>query len=52
VRETGGWANFVTDKLGNIEIGKAGKYLLAVEPRTKPGMAVMNLKSVRLVPVK
>ncbi|MCK4294237.1 MAG: alpha-L-fucosidase [Planctomycetes bacterium] len=52
VRETGGWANFVSDKLGSIKISKSGTYLLTVKPKTKPGGAVMNLKSVRLVPAK
>jgi len=52
VRDTGSWTNFVSEKLGIVKIGKAGTYTLAVKPKTMPGGAVMNLKSIVLVPVK
>jgi len=52
VKDTGGWTNFATEKLGTLKINKAGTYTLSVKPKTMPGSAVMNLKSVRLVPTK
>jgi alpha-L-fucosidase len=52
VKETGSWTDFVTEKLGSVQMGEAGKYTLTVKPSTKPGLAVMNLKAIRLVPAK
>ncbi len=52
VKDTGSWTNFVTEKVGTVKIEKAGNYNLSVEPETMPAGAVMNLKSVSLVPVK
>ena len=52
VRDTGSWTNFVTEKLGKVKITNPGTYNLSVKPETMPGSAVMNLKSVTLVPVK
>ncbi|MFO8014303.1 MAG: alpha-L-fucosidase [Phycisphaerae bacterium] len=52
VEETGGWSAFKTVDLGQIEIPKAGRVSMAVKPQSKPGTAVMNLKSVTLTPVK
>jgi len=52
VRETGSWTDFVSEKLGTVKIGKAGVYTLAVKPKTMPRGAVMNLKSITLVPIK
>jgi len=52
VNETGSWTDFVTEKLGSVQMGEAGKHTLTVKPKTKPGLAVMNLKSIRLVPAK
>ncbi|MBN2138200.1 MAG: alpha-L-fucosidase [Sedimentisphaerales bacterium] len=52
VRETGDWAEFVTEKVGTAKIAEAGKCTLTVRPKSKPGMAVMNLKSIRLVPAQ
>jgi alpha-L-fucosidase len=52
VKDTGSWTNFVTEKLGTVKIAKPGTYNLAVKPETMPSGAVMNLKSVTLVPVK
>jgi alpha-L-fucosidase len=49
VEETGSWTDFVDKSLGKVSL-KAGKYTLAVRPLTKPGGAVMNLKSVKLLP--
>ena len=52
VKETGSWTDFVTEKLGSVQLREAGKHTLTVKPKTKPGLAVMNLKSIRLVPTK
>jgi len=52
VRETGSWTEFVSEKIGTVKIGKAGVYTLTVKPKTMPRGAVMNLKSITLVPIK
>ncbi|MBI3840000.1 MAG: hypothetical protein HY288_18925 [Planctomycetia bacterium] len=51
VEETGGFQMFITRRIGTITLAKAGRYTLAVKPRTNPGPAVMDLRQVRLVPV-
>lgn len=50
VRETGSWSTFVTEKIGTLDLARAGEYTLSVKPRTKPGLAVMNLKTLLLRP--
>ncbi len=52
VKDTGGWTSFVTVKLGTLKINKPGTYTLSLKPKTMPRGAVMNLKSVTLVPIK
>lgn len=52
VRETGSWTTFTTDKLGEVDINRSEAFTVKVEPITKPGYAVMNLKSIKLKPVK
>jgi len=52
VAVTGGWANFKTEKVGTLKIEKAGRVVVSVKPKTKPGFAVMNLKAVEFKPVK
>jgi len=52
VKNTGSWTNFVTEKIGTVKISKPGTYNLSIKPETMPGGAVMNLKSVTLVPIK
>jgi alpha-L-fucosidase len=51
VKDTGGWTSFVTEKLGTVNITKPGTYNLSLKPKSMPHGAVMNLKSVTLVPV-
>ena len=51
VKNTGSWTNFDTEKVGTLKIEKPGTYNLSVKPETMPSGAVMNLKSVTLVPV-
>lgn len=52
VKNTGGWTSFATEKLGTLKIDEAGTYTLSVKPKTMPRGAVMNLKSVTLLPIK
>ena len=47
VDDTGGFQNFVLRKLGTLTL-PAGKYTLTVKPKTKPGVAVMDLRQVTL----
>ena len=52
VSDTGDWVKFTTRKLGTVKIAKTGTYTLSVKPKTMPHSAVMNLKSVTLMPVE
>jgi alpha-L-fucosidase len=45
------WADFVTRDLGEIEMTRPGRTRLTVAAQDMPHGAVMNLRSVRLVPV-
>lgn len=49
VEETGGFQNFVRREIGTIELAQLGRFTLAVKPLKKPGVAVMDLREVRLV---
>jgi arylsulfatase A-like enzyme len=48
VEDTGGFQNFVRREVGELRLA-AGRQALRVEPRTKPGPAVMDLREVRLI---
>lgn len=48
VEETGHFQRFVPRTIGTVKIEKAGKYTLAVKPKTKPKGAVMDLRRVTL----
>ena len=50
VEDTGSWTAFKTGILGTLSINKAGKYTLSIKAVSKPGMAVMNLRSIVLKP--
>lgn len=52
VPETGGFQAFVPQDLGMVELPAAGRYQLIVAPQSKPGPAVMDLRSVTLRPAK
>src|SRR5580765_152590 len=45
VQDTGGFQNFVERDIGRVEL-KKGPHRLEVRPVTKPGVAVMDLRSV------
>lgn len=49
VRETGGFQNFKPVKLGEHVLA-AGRHRLALEPQTKPGLAVMDARQATLEP--
>jgi arylsulfatase A len=51
VEDTGGFQNFVSRAIGTFEL-PAGTYTLSVKPLTKPGVAVMDLRSVTLKPAE
>ncbi len=48
---TGSWADYRTDKLGEVKFDKAGNYTLAVKPKAEPKWKVIGLKSMELKPV-
>lgn len=52
VKDTGGFQNFVPRDIGEFRLEKPGRYTLSVKPTTKPGVAVMDLRQVKLTPVK
>jgi hypothetical protein len=52
VKETGGFQNFVSREIGSFKFDKPGRVTLQVRPKTKPALAVMDLRSVTLRPTK
>jgi arylsulfatase A len=50
VQETGGFQNFIRREIGTVKLDQPGRYTIMVKPRKKPGVAVMDLREVRLVP--
>lgn len=52
VEDTGHFQNFVKRGIGQVTIGEPGLVTLSVKPKTKPGVAVMDLRQVVLTPVK
>lgn len=51
VEETGGFQQFKSRQIGTIEISTPGIHTLVVKPLSKPGVAVMDLREVRLIPL-
>lgn len=51
VEPTGSWTTWRTAALGEVEL-TGGPVTCIVEPLSKPGFAVMNLRAVRLSPVR
>ena len=49
VQDTGGFQNFVSRDIGTVNL-TAGLHSLTVKPLSKPGLAVMDLRSVTLKP--
>ncbi len=50
VQDTGHFQNFVARETGTVRLARAGKHVLKVKPKTKPGVAVMDLRQVVLRP--
>lgn len=50
VQDTGHFQNFVPRRIGTIELKTAGRHTLTVKPLKKPGVAVMDLRQVKLIP--
>jgi len=50
VQDTGGFQNFVARNIGEFAFDRAGPYTLEVRPVKKPGLAVMDLRQVKLIP--
>jgi hypothetical protein len=50
VEDTGNFQNFVTRTPGKFKL-EPGRHTLTVRPKTKPGVAVMDLREVKLIPV-
>jgi alpha-L-fucosidase len=51
VASTGGWNAYQRSPLGQIRLDSPGPFTLEVKPLSKPGLAVMNLRSVILTRV-
>jgi hypothetical protein len=51
VEDTGHFQNFIERVMGRVTFQSAGPQTLEVRPRTKPGVAVMDLQQIILVPV-
>jgi arylsulfatase A len=52
VKDTGGFQNFEAREVGTLEIKKPGGHTLTVRAKTKPGVAVMDLRQIVLKPAK
>ena len=52
VKDTGGFQNFENRAIGELKLEKPGRYTLKVKPKTKPGVAVMDLREVKLSPAR
>jgi arylsulfatase A-like enzyme len=50
VEETGGFQNWRRREIGSLRIDQPGRYSLTVKPLNKPGVAVMDLQEVKLIP--
>ena len=50
VKDTGGFQNFEAREVGTLKIERPGRHTLIVKPKTKPGVAVMDLRQVVLKP--
>ena len=49
---TGSWDKFQTIEAGELKIDQAGKFIIKIVPVNKPGLAVMNFRSLKLVKVR
>ncbi len=52
VKETGGFQKWETLELGTISFNEEGSHRVAIQPLSKPGVAVMDIRKLVLTPVK
>jgi arylsulfatase A-like enzyme len=52
VKETGGFQMFEAREVGTLKIERAGRHTLTVRAKSKPGIAVMDLRQIVLKPTK
>ncbi|MGH8246362.1 MAG: sulfatase-like hydrolase/transferase, partial [Gammaproteobacteria bacterium] len=52
VEDTGHFQNFIPRTVGTLALTTPGPHILAVKPKTKPGVAVMDLRRVTLRPLE
>lgn len=52
VEDTGHFQNFIARDVGAIRIEKPGTYTLSIEPQKKAAGAIMDVRHVRLLPMK
>ncbi len=52
VVNTGGWKNYTTVTLGEVELTGGTRAAVVVQATSKPGLGVMNLRNLRLLPTK
>jgi len=50
VEDTGGFQNWKAREIGSVKIVAAGIHRLEIRPRTKKGVAVMDIRRIRLIP--
>jgi arylsulfatase A-like enzyme len=50
VKDTGGFQNFEAREVGTVRIDTPGRHTLTVKAKTRPGVAVMDLRQVVLKP--
>jgi alpha-L-fucosidase len=52
VTATQGWADFATAKVGQLNVEKAATVTVSIQPVKRQGEGLMNLRSLKLKPVK
>ncbi|MCE9568361.1 MAG: sulfatase-like hydrolase/transferase [Planctomycetes bacterium] len=52
VKDTGGFQAFEAREIGTLKFEKPGRFTLTVKAKTKPGVAVMDLRQIVLKPTK
>jgi hypothetical protein len=52
VPETGSFTTWTNRTIGTFTLESTGEYQMTVKPVKKPGVAVMDLRAIKLTPVK
>lgn len=50
VPDTGAFTNFIHRRIGSVKLNQPGDYTVSVKPISKPGLAVMDLRAITLIP--